>query len=94
MSDPFSALRARFRAQAAKDLEQLTEIWNADRTSPDLRRIIHDLAGAAGVLGFPALSFVALEIDSVHGSGRQPDSVQIDQLFMCLREVANGALSV
>ena len=88
MSDPLAALKMRFRVRAAADLDRLTRLWADEPETPELRALIHDLAGAAGIFGFPDLSAAALEIDNRHASGFQPDGVQMDRLFKGLREAA------
>lgn len=80
----------RFRARAAADLEQLIMLWADDPASPDFRRLIHSLAGAAGMFGFTNLSIAAMAVDERHASGSQADGVQMDRLFQCLRQAAEG----
>lgn len=88
MRDPLAALKARFRARAAANVERIEDLWATDRGSGELRGVIHDLAGAAGIFGHPRLGEAAMEIDDRYAAGDQPDEVQIEILLLRLREAA------
>jgi HPt (histidine-containing phosphotransfer) domain-containing protein len=59
MSDPLAALRAKFVARCAEDLA----VVRAGPDAPDLARVIHRIAGAAGMFGHDALGALAGRID-------------------------------
>ena len=80
MTDPLAALRNRFRARSANDLERLKVLMQDDLTGKDLRHLVHSLAGAAGTFGFPALSEAAVLIDDDYAAGRTPDRSSFDRL--------------
>lgn len=66
MTDRMAALRARFLARAAEDLMRLR---GPDALADaELGARVHQLAGAAGVFGFPELSRLAAIVD--HGLHR------------------------
>lgn len=90
MSDAFAALRPQFRARAASDLDRLTRLWADEPTSLEFRVLIHDIVGAAGILGFTDLSAVAQEINDGQVAGSRPDAEQMKRLFERLTEVAEG----
>lgn len=49
MTDPLAALRARFRDRTSLDREALKQLAMDDLASDELRRLVHNLAGAAGI---------------------------------------------
>lgn len=59
MSDPLAALKARFVARCAEDLA----VVRVGRDAPDLARVIHRIAGAAGIFGYDALGALAGGMD-------------------------------
>lgn len=90
MTDPLAPLRDRFRARALADRAEL-EVLAADPTSDDLRRLVHNLAGAAGTFGYGPLSQAAVEIDDQMASGRPVDPASLDRLKERLDEVAQAS---
>lgn len=62
MTDPIAALRSLFVERCRDDLRDIRRL--RDRSDPDaLRAIVHRLAGAAGLFGFPDISRAALIVD-------------------------------
>lgn len=90
MTDPLAPLRDRFRARAVADRAEL-EVVAADPTSDDLRRLVHNLAGAAGTFGYGPLSQAAVEIDDQMASGRPADPASLQRLKERLDEVAQAS---
>lgn len=82
MSDPISALRARFIARAADDLAALQKA-DADRGG-----VIHRLAGTAGVFGFGDLSALAAVVDDQLHAGQAVDADDWTRLMAALEAVA------
>lgn len=63
-ANALEALRRRFLARSADDLQRLTAHLSGRELGPqDLRLLVHRLAGAAGTFGFPDLGRVARDLD-------------------------------
>lgn len=41
--------------------------------TPELRNMVHNLSGAAGTFGYPALSAAAMAIDDCYAAGATPE---------------------
>lgn len=67
MTDPLSRLRADFLARCASDLADLENLAPQD---PEVRQIIHRLAGAAGSFGFPELGALAAQFEEQAREGQ------------------------
>lgn len=91
MTDPLAPLRDRFRARLMTDRAELDVLSQGDSKSEDLRRLVHNLAGAAGTFGFGALSQAAIEIDDQMASGSPADAGSLDRLKQRLDEAARSA---
>lgn len=91
MTDPLASLRDRFRVRAAIDRAQLERLADGDRTSPDLRRLVHNLAGISGTFGFRAVSLAAVEVDDQMASGAAADTASLERLKESLDEVLRTA---
>lgn len=89
MTDPLAPLRDRFRARAVADRAEL-EMLAGDPTGDDLRRLVHNLAGAAGTFGYGPLSQAAVEIDDQMASGLPADAASLQRLKERLDEVAQA----
>lgn len=87
MSDPLASLRARFRARVSDDIERVQRLWATEPGSTELRGLVHDLAGTAGMFGYDRLSEAALAIDDRHVAGGRPEAAQMDLLVQRMREV-------
>ena len=83
-----AALQRRFRSRAAADLNRIEWLRVTEQTSTDLQRLVHDLAGAACMFGYPALGEAALAIDDCYARGEAPESGLFDRLTPLLREAA------
>ena len=83
-----AALQRRFRSRAAADLDCIERLRVTEQTSTDLQRLVHDLAGAAGMFGYPELGQAALAIDDCYARGEAPESGLFDRLVPLLREAA------
>lgn len=87
MTDPLTALRDRFRDRAQTDRAALEILAKADCSGTDLRQLVHNLAGVAGMFGYKALSQAAAEIDDQMAAGLRADSASLDRLKERLDEV-------
>ncbi len=87
MTDPLAPLRERFRDRVEIDLAQLREMVSGDLASDDLKRLAHNLAGAAGLFGHPELSKAAMAIDDRFAAGETPDLAQTELLETRMRAV-------
>jgi HPt (histidine-containing phosphotransfer) domain-containing protein len=91
MTDPLAPLRDRFRARLTADRAELDVLSHGDPMSEDLRRLVHNLAGAAGTFGFGPLSRAAMEIDDQMASGAPADARSLDRLKQRLDEAVQSA---
>lgn len=57
-----AVLQARFAARCPGDAAALRQAWRA-RDQPEVRRILHGLAGNAGIFGYHQLSSAARSIE-------------------------------
>lgn len=80
MTDPLAPLRARFSDRCRADLERLRVLREAPEACAELVRLVHNLAGAAGIFGYAALSATAMALDDGFASGRRPDADLLDAL--------------
>lgn len=88
MTDPLAPLRERFRARAVADGLELEALSQGDLSSTELRRLVHNLAGAAGTFGYGALSEAAAEVDNQMAAGLPADPAKLDRLKERLDAVA------
>ncbi|CAN5127999.1 hypothetical protein BH09PSE1_BH09PSE1_26660 [soil metagenome] len=51
----------------------MREIFPAESDTPELRSLVHNLAGAAGTFGYPMLSKAAAAIDDRYAAGQKPE---------------------
>ena len=91
MTDPLAPLRDRFCARLVADRAELDVLGHGDPKSEDLRRLVHNLAGAAGTFGYGPLSKAAIEIDDQMASGSPADAGSLDRLKQRLDEAARSA---
>ena len=80
MTHPLEMLRDRFRDRAAADRGTLEVLAEGDLKSGELRRLIHNLSGTAGIFGFGALSQAAAEIDDQMAAGMPVDPTSLERL--------------
>lgn len=90
MTDPLAPLRERFRKRAADDLARLRVLAAGDLASNELRALAHNIAGAAGTFGYPALSEAAMAVDDRYAAGEAPDAPQLAVLEQRLVEAAGA----
>lgn len=67
-------MRERFRKRSESDLQRLREILPTGSDTSELRSLVHNLSGAAGTFGYPALSAAAMAIDDCYASGMMPEA--------------------
>lgn len=87
MNDPLAPLRDKFRARAADDLARLRVLVLGDLNDDALKLLVHNLAGAAGLFGYPALGEAAMQIDDRFATGETPGADQLTLLEQRLRDV-------
>lgn len=80
MTDPLAALRERFRARVADDRAQLETLAAKDMQGDELRNLVHNLAGTAGMFGFLEVSAAAGEIDDQLAAGLATNAASLDRL--------------
>lgn len=90
MSDPLAPLRVKFRVRAANDLARLRVLAAGDLASEELRTLVHNMAGAAGIFGYVTLGEAAMAIDDRYYEGGAPDPAQLALLEQKLAEAAEG----
>ena len=91
MSDPLAPLRERFRKRATDDLARLRLLMTGDLSANELRTLAHNMAGAAGTFGYPALSEAAMAVDDRYVAGGTPTPEQLALLERKLVEAAEDA---
>lgn len=82
-ADPLADLRAEFRLRAARDRAVLIQCLDAGDVE-QVERIVHGLAGSAGMFGFSDVGAAALTIDDGFASGRGLDAEAADRLIAAL----------
>lgn len=90
MTDPLQPLRDRFLDRAKTDRAALEILSAGDRSSDDLRRLVHNLAGVAGTFGFAQVSEVASLIDDQLALGHSADAAHLDRLKSALDAVEHS----
>jgi Hpt domain. len=87
-SDPLAALKLRFAERCRQDRDDLRRLSaDGELASPDARRLIHGLAGAAGSFGFGPLSEAAAVADEAYGEGRVPDHRDVARVLDLLDDM-------
>jgi len=87
MTDPLAALRERFRARVADDRARLETLAAKGMQGDELRDLVHNLAGTAGMFGFPDVSAAAGEIDDQLAAGLATNATSLDRLRASLDAV-------
>ncbi|GAA0766706.1 hypothetical protein GCM10010203_39330 [Actinomadura yumaensis] len=87
MTADMADLRTRFLDRCVGDLARIDRhvargAWDAD----ELRRLVHSLAGAGAVFGFPAISEAAGDCDDAFAQDRTPDPALIETLAQAIRD--------
>lgn len=73
MADLLEGLREKFRERCAGDAQAIRIHLAGGPTEDSLERIIHRIAGAAGMFGAPELGAAAQALDEAYADGRPPD---------------------
>ena len=87
MNDALAPLRQRFRTRAANDLERLRALKAEGPACAELRALVHNMAGAAGIFGYATLSDAAKSVDDCYFEGRAPDAAELALLEQRLADV-------
>jgi len=82
-ADPMAALRARFLARCADDLEALRRAGDP----AEVRALIHRLAGSAGAFGFDHVSRKAGDIDDRLHAGEAVGPAELEPLIEALETI-------
>lgn len=85
-----AALRARFAGRCPTDAAALRAAWTV-RDRAEMRRILHAVAGNAGVFGYPDLSASARRIeDAIEREAPEAEfSADLQVLFLDMEEVGH-----
>lgn len=80
--EALDALRRRFVERTRED-RAVIAAWRTagPPAAAEVERLIHNLAGAAGTFGFPALNAAAARIDDHLAEGRRPADAEIQALL-------------
>ncbi|MBD7941585.1 Hpt domain-containing protein [Brevundimonas guildfordensis] len=84
--DPLEPLRLRFRERAGADSLALADAL-ARADAPEIERLAHGLAGAAGLFGFVEVGDLAMQIDQGFAAGKTPPDDQVRALIVALRRL-------
>jgi HPt (histidine-containing phosphotransfer) domain-containing protein len=85
-SDPLEALRQRFVERARADADVLEQaLLQGERL--EMERLVHGLAGAAGLFGYRALSEQAVSLDAQFARRDPPDEAMLRDLIRAARAV-------
>lgn len=85
MTDRLSELRAKFLARCGEDAAALREVEGDAR-----RRIVHRIAGAAGMFGFADLGAMAGRIDDAMAAGDDVSDDEMAALAAALEAAASA----
>ena len=86
MTDPLAPLRAKFVARCAEDLL----VVRAGPVAPNLPRVVHRIAGVAGMFGFTALGELAGRIDERAHAEQVFVQSELSELQAALEAVAKS----
>lgn len=90
--DRMAALRGRFTERCPSDAAALRQAWT-DRDHAELRRILHGLAGSAGVFGYSELSASAREIeDALDSEAEEAIEARLRALLLNLEAIGSSHL--
>jgi HPt (histidine-containing phosphotransfer) domain-containing protein len=83
MTSPLEALERRFRQRCVNDLGVLQQWLRAPETvsASDLKTLVHQMSGAAGAFGYPALGALAMELDNQLLAGAPPSRERVQALI-------------
>lgn len=84
--DPLEPLRLRFRERAGADSLALADAL-ARADAPEIERLAHSLAGAAGLFGFVEVGDLAMQIDQGFAAGKTPPDDRVRALIVALRRL-------
>jgi HPt (histidine-containing phosphotransfer) domain-containing protein len=84
MSDPLTPLRAKFIVRCAEDLL----VVRSGPGAADLARVVHRIAGVAGMFGYGALGELAGRIDDRAHAGEGFAASDLAELVSALEAVA------
>jgi HPt (histidine-containing phosphotransfer) domain-containing protein len=83
-ADPLAALRVRFRARGMEDADRLEQALESGERV-ELERLVHGLAGSAGMFGYRRIGRIAGEVDAAFARN-EPDAVRsIPELIAAIR---------
>lgn len=81
MADLLEGLRIKFRARCEGDAVAIAAHLDGRPADEPLERIIHRIAGAAGMFGAPDLGQAAQKLDEGFADGRQPSEADLRNIL-------------
>ena len=87
MTDVLAGLRARFAERCVADARAISDYLDGRPGEEPLERIIHRLAGAAGMFGAHEVGTAAQSLDEGYGEGRVPSEAELRKLLALLEAI-------
>ncbi len=84
MADMLAALREKFRDRCVTDAATVRDYLEGRTAAEPVERIVHRIAGAAGMFGAPELGQAAHLLDESFAQGRAPTEAQLRDLLILL----------
>lgn len=81
MADLLEGLRIKFRARCADDAVAIAAHLDGLSAAEPLERILHRIAGAAGMFGAPELGQAAQKLDEGFADGHQPSEADLRNIL-------------
>ena len=86
MTTTLQALAERFRVKSAADADAIeAAMGRADIDWNDLTALVHGLAGAAGIFGYPGIGGAARTLDEKFAAGLRPTQDEMAGLVDTIR---------
>lgn len=84
MADILEGLRQKFRERCATDAETIRAHLEGRPTQEPLERVVHRIAGAAGMFGAAELGVAAQGLDATYAAGLAPTDDDLRRLLALL----------
>ncbi|MBK8545182.1 MAG: response regulator [Caulobacteraceae bacterium] len=89
-ADPLGPLRQEFVARAREDLHRISELLADSSADRELQFIVHRIAGAAAVFGYPAAGRAALVADQAFEAGKRPSLEELQAVMDALNQICEA----
>ena len=89
-ADPLGPLRQEFVARSRDDLRRLSELLTDTSADRELQFIVHRIAGAAAVFGYPAAGRAALVADQAFEAGKHPSLEELQAVMDALNQICEA----